>query len=504
MHSFNRLLAEDKAPVQDHCGILAMIAPTDTALFETGLDAFRTLQTRGYDGAGFWAISSKGVEFGHKGVGMIDEVFNLSKRKKFAKIKAQIWVFQNRYGTSGNFNSENVQPFRKIHTVSQEVFCLAHNGQFSKKNNTDYQNQSDTAQFAEELSNQLGKNWDERFTKLLKNYQGAFSLILATKNEILCARDRLGVRPLIYGKLSKRPPFTWIIASETAALEEIDAVNFKEIMPGSTLKFATQNSAFKDPKIVLSKTKNNQRAYCIFENVYLMEANTKAHAPTKDERAIRNHHSINLLRFNTGRIMAREAPVKKKQVDFVCGIPGTGIVGGQGYANELLIPYVQAIADRTLPNKEQRTFMSADIAGIAQKIFDHFEIATDMFNGRNVVLVDDSLVRGNVTKSLVKLLRDECGVAKVHIRILCPPVDKPCYLGINTRKSEELLANRFKGNVQQMKEYIGADSLAFLSSEGLREAITTNPSAKGFCMGCMKGFQPPISLFGKRQSIQSF
>ncbi|GIK83759.1 MAG: amidophosphoribosyltransferase [Patescibacteria group bacterium] len=499
MHFSSSLVAEDKAPIQDHCGILALIAPIDSPLFTTGLTAFKTLQTRGYDGAGFWAIDSTGKEYGFKGTGMIDAVFTPARVRKFSKIKARIWLFQNRYGTSGNFDPRNVQPFRREHFQKQEIFCLAHNGQFSKRKETDYLEQSDTATFADELSNQEGNNWDERLLNLLQKYTGAYSLIMATQSEIFCARDALGIRPFVFGKLTKNPPFTWIVASETAALKAIDAVNYKEILPGTLLKFSAPKSATHDPICVQTVTTQKQRAYCIFENVYLMDESTQAHAPTTETREIRNHQSINLVRFTTGRIMAREAPLSRKQVDFVCGIPGTGIVGGQGYANALMLPYVQAIADRTTPNKEQRTFMSADVEGIFQKMYDHFEIASDMFKGRNVVLIDDSLVRGNVTKGLIKLLRNECGVSKVHIRILCPPVDKPCYLGINTRNANELLAHKYHGNIRSMQRYIGADSLVFLSSEGLREAITTNPKAKGFCMGCMQGYKPPITLYGKRQ-----
>lgn len=488
--------AIDRQPLQDHCGILALFSPKNSQKFQETLSAHQELQTRGYDGAGFWAIDSKGREFSHKGSGMIREVFkpNSALVKKFSKIKAQTWVFQNRYGTAGTINEENIQPIRRLNLPSGEVFVVAHNGQFSKKNENDYEVFSDTVTFANQLAKTKQKTWSQRIAHTLKSFKGAYSLIIATRNSIYTARDSFGLRPLVFGRLTDKLPHTWVIASETTSLEKLGATHYTEVMPGSIIKFTSTGI------ITIKKyTQNTKKAYCVFENVYLMEEHTQAHIPTKQSVHIRNHPSVNLVRYRSGQILATQAPISKKSVDFICGVPGTGISGGQGFANALRIPYIQAIVDAAMPINEQRTFMDANIDSILQKVAKHFSFEKEILANKRIVLVDDSLVRGNVMVGLIRLLRELCDVRVVHVRIVCPPIDKPCHLGINTRSENELLANQFSANVTHMKKFINADSLQFLSPSGLLEAITNNPDSTGFCMGCMHGKEAPIDVYGKKQ-----
>lgn len=484
---------QDRRPLQDHCGIFAVYSPQNSPSFLPALHAFKVLQTRGYDGAGFWALSEEGIEFSYKNFGMIHSVFSQKITKKYKGVRAKTWVFQNRYGTSGTSSSENIQPFQSRHLHSQDVFCVAHNGQFTKKKETDYLTTSDSVAFVESLARSRAPSWPERIISTLKKYKGAYSLIIATPQSLFVARDPLGIRPLVYGKLSKTAPFTWVIASETAALKEIGATNIKEVLPGSLLEFTSQKTLTHTPP-----TKSSRRAYCIFENIYLMDEKTTAHMPTKETRSIRNNKSVNLVRYQCGRILAQESPKIKQKIDFVCGIPGTGISGGQGFATELRLQYIQAIADHAMPSQEQRTFMEANVDKILQKVYEHFDIAFDMFKNKNVILVDDSLVRGNVMTGLIHILRKNTSVKKIHIKIVSPSIDKACYLGINTRQASELLAHRHQSNILKMQKEIGADSLQFLSPEGLKEAVTGNPHAKGFCLGCMTGHFPPINEYGKK------
>lgn len=488
--------AIDRQPLQDHCGILAIFSPKNSQTFQDALSAHQELQTRGYDGAGFWAIDSKGREYSQKGSGMIREVFkpNSAQVKKFSKIKAKTWVFQNRYGTAGTSTEENIQPLRRIHLLSNEVFVVAHNGQFSKKNENDYEEFSDTVTFVNKLAKSKQKTWPQRIAHTLKSFKGAYSIIIATQEAIYVARDSYGFRPLVFGRLTDKPPYTWVIASETTSLEKLGATHYTEVMPGSIIKFT------KTGIITIKKhAQNKKKAYCVFENVYLMEERTRAHIPTKQSAHIRNHPSVNLVRYRSGQILASEAPVLKKHVDFVCGVPGTGISGGQGFANTLRIPYLQAIVDAAMPVNEQRTFMDANIDSILQKVANHFSFEKEILANKRIVLVDDSLVRGNVMVGLIRLLRELCNVRSVHVRIVCPPIDKPCHLGINTRNASELLANQFSGNLIAMKKYINADSLQFLSTSGLLEAITNDPQSLGFCTGCMLGQNAPIDVYGKKQ-----
>lgn len=325
----NPLLHNQKKGILDHCGLFAIIAPRDIAIFPEALGAFQTLQTRGYDGAGFWALSKKGVECSYKAEGMIGEVFSKAELKKYAKIKAQYWLFQNRYGTSGEFSSENVQPIRLTHQATGEAFCLIHNGQFIKRKKDDYKDFSDTWVFASKLAKSMQLNWPDRIGAVLRSMKGAYSIIIVTaRSGVFAFRDSLGIRPLSYGTFSKKEPHTWVISSETAAIDELGANNIREIMPGSLVEFR--------PDQVLvhrSQSRLKKRAHCIFEAVYLMDERTKVHRPSLDSHNIQSHPTVNLTRFRSGQILAMEAPVDGKEIDFVCGIPGTGITGGQGYAN---------------------------------------------------------------------------------------------------------------------------------------------------------------------------
>ncbi len=488
------LAAVDRSSVLDHCGILAVVAPTDGPFFPNALAAHQELQTRGYDGAGFWALTSAGVEHSRKGAGMIREVFPATAKhtKTYTKLAAKTWIFQNRYGTSGDQSPENVQPLRRVH-VSGEVFVVAHNGQFSQRVST-HSSKSDTVLFANALARAPQKTWAQRLQHTLRAFSGAYSLIVATSEGMYCARDRFGFRPLVYGRLTARVPHTWGVASESTSLHKLGCTHITEVMPGSIIKFSDSGVT-----VLKAQTKQTARAYCMFENVYIMEESTQAHLPTKAPVHIRNHPTVNLVRYRSGQILAEEAPVPKRGVDFVCGVPGTGISGAQGFANTLRIPYVQAIVDAAMPIEEQRTFMEADIDGILQKVATHFSFETDILRGKNIVLVDDSLVRGNVMTGLIQLLKQHCGVKTIHIRIVCPPIDKPCHLGISTRSATELLAHVCGNDVEKMRAHIAADSLAFLSVPGLKEAVSNSANAQGFCIGCMHGQVAPIDRFGKRQ-----
>jgi amidophosphoribosyltransferase len=483
---FNPIHAE-KAPLQDHCGIIGAYFHKDTSFLTKAYAGLKKIQTRGYDGAGFWAATSSGDTFSHKGEGMILQVFTPKIIKKYQDSKAKIWVCQTRYGTAGDLNPDNIQPIIAQHTTG-DVFCVAHNGQFSQSSNISKSNYSDTYLFAQQLAKSRADNWDDRILQTLSRKRGAYSLLIATKDSLYFARDPLGIRPLIYGRLNLAQPYHWIIASETSAIKAMGGNHIKEALPGSIHKIDSAGLT-----IIQEPTARKRRAYCIFENIYLMDEDSQSHIPQTVPQAVRNNPNINLARFRSGQILAREAPLTRKQVDFVVGVPGTGISGGQGFANELRLPYVQAIIDRDLPDNEQRTFMQADIDSIHQKVLNHFDIAKNMIKDQRLCLVDDSIVRGNITTGLISLLKNHYQAKEVHVRVVCPPVDKACFLGINTRNQQELIAYQLKGNIEAIRKHIGADSLAYITPKGLVKSLTNDPDSKGFCLGCMLHHQPPIN-----------
>jgi len=483
----------DKVPLQDHCGIVGIFSAVDAPLFSTAYQALLTLQTRGYDGAGFWAIDSAGKEYQFKGQGKIREVLG-GLVDTYKKTPFRMILMQTRYGTSGEQSFENVQPLRMVHQKSQEVFSVAHNGQFSTHPGDEASGLSDTVLFAHKLGVKPQTSWDARISSALLRQKGAFSLLIATAQTLYACRDTLGIRPLVYGRLSQAKPYQWIVASETSSIAILGANHIKEVLPGEIIKF-TESGVRKIKKPSLTTPK----ALCIFENVYLMDEISRAHLPTKHPKDLRNSPNVNQVHFRSGQILAREAPLTRKEVDMVIGVPGTGISGGQGFANILKLSYVQAISDKETSITEQRTFMTADIDQITQKVLAHFDIAKDIVRGKRLCLVDDSLVRGNITTSLIRLLKKQYGAKAIHVRILCPPIDKPCHLGINTRNPAELIVHNYGGDLEKVRKHIGAASLVYISPEGLKEAITNNPQAKGFCLGCMLGHVPPLTNDGKRQ-----
>jgi amidophosphoribosyltransferase len=482
----------DKKPLEDHCGIIAAYASHDLAFFETGLKGLRILQTRGYDGAGFCALPAGREPCQYKGQGMVNEVFSASISKQYADLSSRIWVYQVRYGTNGNFSPDNVQPFIGQLTSTGDAFVVAHNGQFSQDLLHNEEQLSDTYLFTRTLANSSGSSWDERIVQTLLQSRGAWSLVVGTRDALYVARDPYGFRPLTYGHIwdDVTRQYVWVAASETSALEAMGASDVFELIPGSIAKVSEKGLS------LLYKPQSHRKALCIFENIYIHHGAGRAHLPRNNPRTIRRSPTVDDVRRRSGKILAREAPLTHNEVDIIIGVPGTGIEGGMTYARSLDLPYFQAISDRATTLTEQRTFMTADIDIIYEKVLEHFYFDAQALKGRRVVLVDDSIVRGNITKGLIYLLKTHYDVPEVHIRILSPAIDKACHLGVNTRTNVELIAAQCRGDVEAIRRELGAGSLRYLSPEGLLEALTGNPHATGFCMGCMVGQQIPIDIYG--------
>lgn len=481
---------EELEPVLDHCGLVGIFSPQDNALFATGLTGLLKMQTRGNDGAGVVSINANHEVVVHKGQGMIPAVFTEEVSQAWDKVRAQTFIYQVRYGTSGEFSQSNVQPFVCTHN-SGDVFVVAHNGQFALENHPfEASGVSDTAIFVDQLRASPGNNWTERIMDSLRQKGGAYSLIIATEEAMYLVRDPMGVRPLVYGAQDNNGSGNiWIAASETAALEQMGVTNYHEVMPGELIRLTP--TGVSSTRLTLW-----QKAVCVFEAVYFMDGESKVLVPRNNPEDIMDAASVSQVRRRCGEELAHEAPLSQDQVDLVIGIPGTGIDGGEAYAKALGLPYGQVIKDKNGSDNGQRTFMTADIDKILERVLNHFDFNEAGLRGKRVVLVDDSIVRGNIMTGLVRLLKEMYGVSQVHVRVLCPPIDKRCYLGINTRNNKELIAAIFDGDTGKIQRAIGADSLAYLSDRGLRRAITGNANSQGFCMGCMVGQHYPVDENG--------
>ena len=500
------IVQAERTPLQDHCGIFAAISPSDIKFFENGLRGLKKLQTRGYDGAGLGAIDSLGKTHTYKDEGLVNEVFDHKTTLKLQPLEARLWLYQVRYGTVGAFSKTNVQPLLRNHTSTDESFIAIHNGQFSLEEGDTYGADSDTVRFVDQLSKAPEADWDKRITNLLTKKNGAWSLAIGAQSKtdgfaLYLARDPFGLRPLAYGAIhDARGNVIWVAASETSALKEVGIDTYFEILPGELVKITE-----KGPQVIGRVIKKSK--LCIFENVYIMQGAAQAHLPREKKEQINESPSVDIVRIRTGEILAQEAPLSVRDVDLVIGIPGTGIAGGEAYARILRLPYVQAITDRT-PQDDQRTFMHANIDKIFQRVLNHFNFDESALAGKRVVLVDDSIVRGNIMRGLVRLLKDKYGVLKVHVRVLSPPIDNACHLGINTKEREELLAaqvedelgemRNVKKIVKRMGEKLGVDSLAHISDLGLRKASTGDQNDDRFCMGCMIGHIPPVNIRGQK------
>lgn len=479
-------------PLLDHCGVVGLMSSRPLELFRTGLAGLEALQTRGQDGAGFCALTDNGSIISYKSTGMIRNVFTQEVKDTYSKTLAQVFGYQTRYGTNGAFHPENTQPFSARHEISGESFFVAHNGEFSAKPGDTDTETSDTAKFVKALAQTQGDTWESRIGEALSHEHGAWSLIIGTRNALYLSRDPRGIRPLSFGFYADVQSQTtvWAAASETSALEAMRIRTYYDVKPGETIRIDSGGVH----SLTESPLPRNGIIYaaCSFEGIYIEENSSVLHQPRNTREQI-NVPTVQEFRRTCGRILATEAPISPDDVDFAIGIPGTGIDGGEAYAQALSIPYIQAITDR-LPQNDPRTFMTADIDTILQEVLKHFNFDTDVLREKRVVLIDDSIVRGNIMTGLVRLLKEQYGVRSVHIRVLSPMIDDACFLGVNTRTREQLIAYRQQDDPERIRNIFGVDTLTYLSTDGLKQAF--GDTQNGYCYGCMVGHHPPVDRTG--------
>jgi len=347
------------------------------------------------------------------------------------------------------------------------------------------------------VNRRLVMNWAPFLLSIWSNSKIIRMITCLTSLQSFCicamflARDVRGIRPLLFGSYTDQSGSTvWGAASETAALTQMGIHTFYNVRPGEMIRI--------DEDGIHPLRENNQLpradaslAACAFEGIYLADEKSALHGPTVTRELV-NVPSVLEFRQRCGQILAREAPLSRDDVDFIIGIPGTGITGGKAYAEALGLPYIQAIMDHDPHGK--RTFMTANLEEILQNVANNFDFDIAALKGMRVGLIDDSIVRGNIMTGLRRLLQEVCGVRSTHIRALCPMIDKGCHLGINTRNQEQLVAFRERNDVERIREVFGASSLAYISPDGLKEAFGNQ--GEGHCYGCMIGHHPPINRLG--------
>jgi amidophosphoribosyltransferase len=449
---------------QDRCGVFGVWAPGEEVakLAYFGLYA---LQHRGQEAAGIAVSDGTGVVV-YKDLGLVAQVFD---EPTLASLRGYIAVGHTRYSTTGSSNWENAQPTLRATMLGSDsdrpatTIALAHNGNLV--NTAELHRQvtelglvddatSDTALVATLLAARPDLSVEAAALQVLPTLRGAFSFVFMDEETLYAARDPQGVRPLVLGRLERG----WVVASETAALETVGASFVREVEPGELISIG--EDGLRSARFAAPEPKG-----CVFEYVYLARPDSVI--------AGRN---IYATRVAVGRTLAREHPV---DADIVIGVPESGIPAAIGYAEASGIPYHAGLVKNAYVG---RTFIQPSQSirelGIRLKLNPLREIV----RGKRVIMVDDSIVRGNTQRAQVRLLR-EAGAVAIHVRISSPPVTWPCFYGIDFATRAELIANGL--DTEGIRRSIGADSLGYVSLDGLI-AATEQPKSR-LCRACFDG-----------------
>ncbi|MBO9131270.1 amidophosphoribosyltransferase [Bacillus sp. 165] len=456
------MLAEIKG-LNEECGVFGVWGHENAA--QITYYALHSLQHRGQEGAGI--VVNDGEQLvGHKGLGLITEVFS---EGQLEKLKGKAAIGHVRYATAGGGGYENVQPL--LFRSQTGGLALAHNGNLVNAHLLKYELEMQGSIFqttsdTEVLAHLLKRNSEfpllERAKVALNKIQGAYAFLMMTETEMLVALDPNGFRPLALGKLGD----AYVVASETCAFDIVGAEYIRDVEPGELLVISDQGINSQ------TFTSNTQHAICSMEYIYFSR-------PDSNIAGI----NVHAARKNMGKMLAKEAPI---EADVVTGVPDSSISAAIGFAEATGIPYELGLiknryVGRTFiqPSQELRE------RGVKMKL----SAVRGIVEGKRVVMIDDSIVRGTTSRRIVQMLRD-AGAVEVHVRIAAPPIINPCYYGIDTSTREELIASSH--SVEQICEEIGADSLSFLSQEGLLEAIGRNHTNefRGQCMACFNGCYP--------------
>ena len=450
--------ADDR--LHEECGIVAIANHSDaTALCTIALAA---LQHRGQESAGLSAADGHTVRT-FKDMGYVADVLT---EEKTADLRGSLAIGHVRYSTTGSSNQLNAQPIQV--TYKSGAVAVAHNGNLvnaaslrrsMEADGSIFNTTNDSEVILHLLARSRQETFDRACAEALTQVQGAFSVLLIDKNRIVVARDPKGFRPLCLGRLGS----AWIAASETCALDIVGATYERDVEPGEIVVLH-EDGRLDSYRFAAA----GAPAMCIFEYVYFARPDSYIYG-----------RSVDAVRRRQGEILAREAPCP--DADIVIGVPDSSNTSSLGYAHAAGLPWELGLirnhyVGRTFirPSQEVRDL------GVRKK----YNPVRRILEGRSVVMVDDSIVRGTTMRKLVKLVR-QAGAREVHLRISSPPITHSCHYGIDTPIRQELIASSH--TVDQIRDYMRVDSLAYLSHEGLMESVR---SAGGFCSACFTGNYP--------------
>ena len=459
---------EEDEKLREECGVFGLYDFDGNDVASTIYYGLFALQHRGQESCGI-AVSDtngpKGVVKSHKGMGLVNEVF---APDQLSALKGDIGVGHTRYSTAGSSTRENAQPL--VLNYVKGTLGLAHNGNLVNapelRRELEYtgaifQTTIDSEVIAYHIARERihTGSVEEAVSRAMDKIKGAYSLIVMSPRKLIGARDPYGFRPLCIGKRDN----AYILASETCALDTIGATFVRDVEPGEIVTITPQKGIESDKSHCLPK---DQEARCIFEYIYFARPDSHFDGV-----------SVYQARIQSGRFLAMDSPV---EADLVVGVPESGNAAALGYSLQSGIPYGTAFVKNGYVG---RTFIKPGQSSRESSVRVKLNVLKEAVNGKRVIMIDDSIVRGTTSDRIVKMLRD-AGAKEVHMRVSSPPFLHPCYFGTDVPAEEQLIAHN--RTIEEIRRIIGADSLAYLKTERLGEMI----GGMGHCTACFTGEYP--------------
>ncbi len=455
----------DEYEKKEKCGLFGIWGPAESSAIT--YQALFAQQHRGQESAGIAVTNGKTLN-GHTGMGLVSQVFTPRMLKE--ELAGHAAIGHVRYSTTGSSKLCNAQPLMREYMLGP--VAVAHNGnlinagllrQEYEKHGHIFQSTTDTEIIVHLLAKPTHVGRADPLPHVLKHLQGAYSLLFLFPDRIEACRDPWGVRPLVIGKTSDGH---WCVASETCAFDSLGATFVREIEPGEIVRI--DGNGLESRRFSVAAP---EPAHCVFEHVYFANPASKIFGQT-----------VHTVRQKLGRQLAREAPVK---ADYVMPMPDSGRSAALGFAQESQIPFEEGI----VPNRfVGRTFILPNQIARDRAVALKLNIIPDVIDGKRVVIVEDSVVRGTTTQSKMRAIR-AAGAKEIHLRVSCPPIRNPCYYGIDFPTREELIAHN--RSVDEIRKFLEVDSLAYLSLDGML-ACLKHPR-DNYCTACWSGeYKIPI------------
>ena len=459
--------------IHEECGIFGIYGHPEAAnLTYLGLYA---LQHRGQEGAGICSSDGRQL-FLEKSMGLVADIFS---EKRLRRLPGYMAIGHNRYSTAGSSVMKNVQPI--VANFALGTLAIAHNGNlvsagelrtFLEKEGAIFQSSSDSEVIVHLIAHSKANDFYERVAHAVSQISGSFSLLILREKELIAIRDPYGVRPLSLGMKDG----AYVIASETCAFDLISATYIRDIEPGEVLIINEQGLES------LRLFNSHRKAFCVFEFIYF----------SRPDSNIFGGQNVNEMRKEFGRQLARESCI---DADLVIPVPDSGVPAALGFSEESKIPFDFGLIRNHYVG---RTFIEPkhSIRHFGVKI--KLNPVRQLLEGKRLIVIDDSIIRGTTSKKIVKMLREGGGAKEVHLKISSPPTIGPCFYGIDTPTRSELIASTHL--LDEIRKYVTADSLSYLSIDGLKKIV---PNSHNYCTACFD-CNYPISFPGEHLKQMEF